>query len=1061
MKMRFTAQLLSVLFLMTACGEQKIIDLTGGQQLFEVRYDQVTGKLKVAVHPSLHVGQSLHVRVRQGGVGMLNCNQMAPQIPRIDNLNASTIGGSPAFWGPQVDASIFEPVYDNSWLSHEPPTMEMIQNLQGKFYTIDLCLMDDNGVVRGAEMDIQRALDVKGTGKFDGYDSNERIASVTAYGQACIHPDQLGEIPFFEKIADGDYRTYNCLDSVPIPTTVTDENGAATWPQQQVAQCDNPQYIYSLCEPNAVTGQTNGPRVASRMNDQGTHWVLLCRKSRTNEGEYNDIAMVGHNPYTGKTCFFQNALYARTDGVRIPHPADEVNSELSPQTSESLWSGLQGGYGSGIECVRCHSSDPLVHTPWIDGAKDERGDPVIPKMGITDGFNLGFNDAPYSLVNMEAQGWTMPKHLVSEEIAACTKCHRIGDARWSNSWNSRLVGEDVSWNNKVTPAYSTFEHVYWMPPDMESLDEASWPESEFGKAMAFLRNCAANPTNTLCKWEELPTEAIVDVGELPTIELEGEDLAREALKVIGANVFDANDPNCSGEGNSCKTMRCSECHAVGKAGIKHWSSLTKKAKTFCRLNKDPETMTQEDALAAVNCVRARPEDPNSVFAADKVGIMVTGARYGYFRSLFRKAYGEQNWLKPYVTFKARVSMPKGAYAALSQREFAVLSKWFESNLANMNDVIKDPPAPTSCENYFDTEALQLHIDEMKFDGWGAVNKEAGIWSYGCPVNAEASECFGQDYPDRTADWGNGNGTLKEVVALTFRTSFWTRSSADGRFVGNGGGTESGATITDLVRGIDIHIKASYDPGFFPDNSGFIFQGGGTNICSQSILETETDIDFKEVGCMKGNNINLYQHVARGLNGGDYLIINSQFTSDSGGGSKNPRAMFNAGSTMKFTPMIFNGTTYEQLKQVVIDSPFEGDSVLSPSGRLVISRQSGAPDSQPLGYVIRELVAEKFGNNYKITIDKVVAKICFPGAKANISYDERFFVTHAYNADGAPNIFLVDLTTGQNYQITNMQPGVRALFPHFRSDGWLYFLVREDNKEYVVASDLAVKLAAGL
>ena len=41
----------------------------------------------------------------------------------------------------------------------------------------------------------------------------------------------------------------------------------------------------------------------------------------------------------------------------------------------------------------------------------------------------------------------------------------------------------------------------------------------------------------------------------------------------------------------------------------------------------------------------------------------------------------------------------------------------------------------------------------------------------------------------------------------------------------------------------------------------------------------------------------------------------------------------------------------------------------------------------------------------------------------------------------------------------MGPGQYALYPHFRSDGWLYFLVRDVNTgvEHLVASDLALKL----
>ncbi len=210
--------------------------------------------------------------------------------------------------------------------------------------------------------------------------------------------------------------------------------------------------------------------------------------------------------------------------------------------------------------------------------------------------------------------------------------------------------------------------------------------------------------------------------------------------------------------------------------------------------------------------------------------------------------------------------------------------------------------------------------------------------------------------------------------------------------------------------------------------------------------------------MKGLGINLYQHLARGLNGGDYFIINSQFTSDSGrNGTRDPVAHFDAGSSMKFSPMINDGQNYVQLSATVVDSPFEGDSVLSPSTELVISRQSGGPDGAPLGYIIRNVQKEKFEGNYKITLSDPVAQVCESGAKANISFDERFFVTHHYEG-GAANIFLWDLLTQQKYQITDVPEGHKALFPHFRSDDWFYFLVRAGDDEYVVASDFAVELA---
>jgi len=1041
-----------------------IIDETAGQkgQLLEVQYDGLGQFLKVTVHPSLKPGQTLHVQVRPGPVGTLNCFSDAGTIPRIDMMPAPGGKGS-SFRGPFVDINLFGSPYNLSWLEGEP-SLGMIEAIKATEYTIELCLMEGGNVIRNEEMDIDRALDSAGTGKFDGYEDGENIASPVAYAEACIH--QLGEIPFFPRLGDGDYDTFSCLDATPIPTVVTDENGNVSYPDTRVSECDNPQFIYSMCEPNADPGRTNGPRVTSAQNDQGTHWILLCRKSIDEEGKYNDMAMLGHNPYTGRTCFFQNALYSRTDGLHVTHPADKIDSPASPYQSEHIWRGIEGGLGSGIQCADCHDADPIIHTPWIDGAKNAQGETVVPKMGTHDGLVQGYNDAPYTLVNAAGQGWSMHKHLTSEEAAPCTKCHRIGSGRWAQSWIKRMEATDSHWDGLLTPEGKKFENYYWMPPEMENIDEESWPESEFGRATTFLLNCADNMSDPGCRWEDLPTEAIADFGEVPEVELTGTELALESLKILGATVTDPSDPRCDGPNGECQNRRCSECHSLSKGGLKHWKKLTKTAQTKCKLTKDPEEMSVDEALTSVQCLRAEPTEANSVFAADKLGILTTGVRYGYFRELFRKAYGDSNWLKEYVSFKSRVHMPKGTYAALSQSEHAILMKWFEYDLASMTDHLIDPPPPESCEPYLDSMFMNEHVDTIQYDGWGATNKENGIWMYGCPPAGPAGSPSGScltDLPDRTAEWGNGGdkGTLRQLAQLGFRTSFWTRSSADGRFVANGGGNGFGSTITDLQRGIDIGVKSSYDPGFFPDNSGFIYQGGGagTRICTQSMLETVTAVDYDDPGCMKGTGINLYQHVARGLNGGDYFIINSQFTSDSGGsGKKNPVANFNVGSTMKFTPMVFNGTAFEQLSAVIIDSPFEGDSVLSPSGRLVISRLAGGEDNQSLGYVIRQVETSKFGDNYLVNVNKVVARVCTVGAKANISFDERFFVTHSYE-EGRSDIILVDLLKGQQYQVTNMPEGTRALFPHFRSDGWFYFLVKgkSGDPEYVVASDLALLL----
>jgi hypothetical protein len=198
-------------------------------------------------------------------------------------------------------------------------------------------------------------------------------------------------------------------------------------------------------------------------------------------------------------------------------------------------------------------------------------------------------------------------------------------------------------------------------------------------------------------------------------------------------------------------------------------------------------------------------------------------------------------------------------------------------------------------------------------------------------------------------------------------------------------------------------------------------------------------------------------VAVNTDGGDYFVINSQFTSDGGGGNRDPHAGFSDSSTMKFSPLVHDGSTWVQKPAVIVDSPYEGDSVLSPSGKLVVSRLAKG-DGTAHGYMIRRVDATESGESYDIKIDTALEFLCMPGAKANISYDERFMVTHHYENETS-NIYLADLRDGSRFKVTEMPSGVRALFPHFVSNGWIYILVTGDGGDRIIATDAALTIAA--
>ncbi len=1064
----------------------------GGTVTSKLSFDDDANKLLVVLNRNLRKSEDLHVRVRSLADGeTLDCGQMAKDIKTFDERRERG-----TYVGPDVRDEQFEnPTSPNTLLGE---TEESYRQRLANTWFVDVCVMKSDEVAHQARYDLRQALDRVGSGdsKEDQFDDGHRIESNQAYAAACI--SDMGDIPFWGdpigEEGEMDWGTVDCTEiGTPIPTTVDGVPSS----EHRPAKCDYPQTIYGHCEADATTG-ANGPRVAHARNAQGTHWVLLCRKSHQAQGRYEDMAMIGHNPFTGQTCFFQNQLpYGETpkpanDGMNIPHPADNVSSEESPQMWNDLWGGIEGGIGpeGGIQCQGCHSTDPFIHTPWIDQAVDEFGDPIVPKMGHNPDFVEGYN-GPYRLLDAQDQGWTAPKVLVSEEAASCTSCHRIALDQWTASssvtarnnedggcvfcaqapWLNRLEGADTRWESLVTDTHKAFKYTYWMPPNSSDvLNEELWPESEFKAAMDFIRMCGADPTNEKCIWEALPEEP-GNPTELPVVEETGADLAKEALATFGAPWKDTDGTEHE------QTRRCAECHAVSRNGFRDWLEATKSAQAQGidpRMTvEEVEALTPEEAKAMVDYMRRDTDDPNSVFAAAKVGVHAPGVQYPYFQRLFQKAYGT-SWGIEYGAFLQRVSMPKGSHAPLSAREFAVIQKWFlDENLAHLEELLPEIPPPATCEEVQQKYGvngaapwLANHVDNMQFEGWGARNEEAGIQMFGCP-DGDTLNCFTDSKYKLETEWTPDtlpNLANIRVHDFSFSTSFWMRTSADGRFVGNGGrgASESGfgATVTDLVTGTNIGVKGSFDPGFFPNNDGFIMQGGGAGLCGQSIFTRPEDIadgiDFTEPGCSRAEGINLYQHVAVNLDGGDYFIINAQFTSDSGRSNEDPRAPFSATSEMKFSPLVFDGSDWTQKPAVNVPSPYEGDSVLSPSGKMVISRFAG-PDGKALGFMLRRVNAIPNGESYNIDIDLPLQFICGGGAKMNISFDERYAVTHRYENDTA-NIYLSDLLTGETVQVTNMPAGVKALFPHFRSDGWIYYLVNGEDGDIAMATNAALLLA---
>jgi Bacterial pre-peptidase C-terminal domain len=1150
-----TAIRLASVFLLAGCG---------GDFVVKPIYNHANGRVVVELSEDLD-GRELYVRTRRGSFGTLDCKKLRDEIQPIAGASGSRIDG------PVVDPALTKPFYGPEWANNPTPEM-LAQAAMGTDSIIDVCIFDGNDVDAKVERDLFQAWDdgrKEGIGgKADDQNTGEvTINSAQEYGVRCVA--ELGEIPFFEKTGDNSYSTYDCLESTPIPMTITHPDGSVDAPQAgTVNQCDNPQYIYSLCEA--------GPRVAARTNDKGTRWVLLCRKSigGFSSNQFNDIAMIGHNPFTGKTCFFQNALYSKTDGGHVPHPADK-------DKSTNLWSGVHGGLGSGIECNRCHDADPFIHSPWIDGAKDAQQRPIVPKMGVDPDLALGANDTPYAIVNLAGQHWRQEQQLVSSEANACLRCHRIGAGQWANGYMTRLEGTDSSWTSITTDLYNQPAHKYWMPPDTSFPTETSWSQSDFARAAKFIEGCGSNPSS--CTWQDIP-HSPGDAGSggklRNPVNLPDDELAKQATTIIGMN-------------KNAPSQECAECHAPTQSTLQDWSAKSDAALSNCLAATDggdphddkftdqhvghdefktfgpfdvasgsfievhmtgtgdadlyvkrgeavstdvydcrPYTQTSNEDCTQmqfnatgparfyvgvngfadanvsievkyqapgnatrppkeiVDCMRLEPGHSDSPYTPAKLGVYAAAAHLGWFQDVFKAAYPDgqdgnsaDTWAIEYGKFKNRVSMPKGNHPRLSQGDFDIVAEWFARGMPRLTTYIAVDTGPSSCTPNI-SSTVGSHVNQMATQGWRAVNRDAGLNMYGCGGGGDPRQCLTSLPNASQQSYGSGwanTGTLRVLRALTFNTFYWMRSSADGRFIANGATGGDGAMISDLQANKDIGVKAAYDPGFFPDNRGWVFQGTpiGAGFCTMSLLTSDPDhINFSEPQCGAVESVSLYQHLGAGLGGADYFVINSQFTSDNPFGPMNtdPSAEFGGTAQIKLTPMVFDGTHYSGKTSVSTASAFEGDSVLSPSTTLIVSRFGNS--SGQLGYVLRQLNTSPSGNSYTVSTPEI-ARYCVQGAKPAISFDERYMVFHHYvgSADyadlgysspsdpafadilakGSSNIVVVDLLTGSRTRVTTMHAGQYALYPHFRSDGWIYFLVRDKNTnhEYAVASDAAL------
>ncbi len=381
--------------------------------------------------------------------------------------------------------------------------------------------------------------------------------------------------------------------------------------------------------------------------------------------------------------------------------------------------------------------------------------------------------------------------------------------------------------------------------------------------------------------------------------------------------------------------------------------------------------------------------------------------------------------------------------------------------------------------------------------------------------ADGSELF-PAVPDLRATTSSAISSARFVhlSAMPEKTMYWTRSSPDGRFLATG--VDETDPRTEAETGfnpqaptryglfIDLNplltpaaapsrhklMAARYDPSFFPDGKNFMFQGSGMRsfliTCKMDTLTGATGETLPETLCDRERAGGLYQSSATGLNGSDFINVSSTYVESDGQGTTDLEPAPSLSRTASVTFGVFvleNGALQPGNGGSSVTTPFFSDVIQSPSSGLIVGRLAGVDKAQSpaqLGFGLKlvERVEGDDSQPYRL-IDG--GTICKKGHKATFSFDERFVTySHQVQADewaeegfgsaddpafkelintGAINIWVTDLLTGTSTRLTRSRPGLLAQFPHFRSDGWLYFQTYDikSKTRAAVATDAALLL----
>lgn len=351
----------------------------------------------------------------------------------------------------------------------------------------------ESPVLHGSVEEVASAWD---GGAEDPSSEPDGSAEMREYVAACT--SELGPVP-----------TLDCFGQARvIPVTVTTGAGAHPMTHEDfnngATQCDKPIMLQNQCAPYSrfaafTSKAVKGPRP--------TQWAYFCRRYRGRpEGSrfFDDVNMIGHNPNTGATCFFNSQLNGK-GGIAVaavdadatnPAPPSTIPNPGAPDalkfwippyfknnddTKESV---------ENIQCARCHDNDAFLNSPFVAQAG------TLP-YGV-----YSETDSPYYAVwfgaNSRLNSWR-PEHITADAAGACTSCHRIGAISTCRYFADYATNPLKS---RFADSLTDFGKAHpWMPPGRK--DDAREVPADIAASYEFIRDCC-DTIRPECKFAPVP-----------------------------------------------------------------------------------------------------------------------------------------------------------------------------------------------------------------------------------------------------------------------------------------------------------------------------------------------------------------------------------------------------------------------------------------------------------------------------------------------------------------------------------------------------------------------------